>query len=158
MADLDKSVPARQLLVAAAGLRSDHGENPEYDRALVELIGTVLGDPERCGDDRDEVEAAIEQAAHAPASTLTDDEQRRLSRYVPGGNLGSTRRDNNTRALCVEVDRIVETKTNNIVRAVEALADDLEAPSPYDGHGMRAPVDPDALARRLRGLLRNHRP
>jgi len=39
------------------------------------------------------------------------------------------------------------------VEAVEALADELSEPSPFDGHGMRAPIDPDHVARRLRAAL-----
>lgn len=35
----------RSIIAAAAGLRSDEGENTEYDRALVELTCELLGLP-----------------------------------------------------------------------------------------------------------------
>lgn len=34
-----------QLLREASDLKSEHGENPEYDRALCELIGSILAKP-----------------------------------------------------------------------------------------------------------------
>lgn len=34
-----------EILDAASGLVSEDGENPEYDRALVELTATLLGLP-----------------------------------------------------------------------------------------------------------------
>jgi hypothetical protein len=34
-----------QLVEAARGLKSEHGENPEYDRALVGLVALTLGQP-----------------------------------------------------------------------------------------------------------------
>lgn len=34
------------LLVTAADLLSEHGENPEYDRAIVELTCRLLGHPD----------------------------------------------------------------------------------------------------------------
>jgi hypothetical protein len=34
-----------QLLNSAKSLKSEDGENPEYDRALVELIADVSGHP-----------------------------------------------------------------------------------------------------------------
>jgi len=36
-------VSGHRLVIEARGLRSDDGENPEYDRALVELVTRVLG-------------------------------------------------------------------------------------------------------------------
>lgn len=36
-----QTVDFQNLLEAAADLRSEHGENPEYDRGLVELISDV---------------------------------------------------------------------------------------------------------------------
>lgn len=51
-------------------------------------------------------------------------------------------------ALIAEVERL-----RKIEAGVEALADEWSKPSPYDGHGMRAPIDPDHAARRLLALL-----
>lgn len=48
---------------AAAGLMSDDGENTEYDRAIVELTGTLLGID--LNDDRDQLEADL-RASEAP--------------------------------------------------------------------------------------------
>lgn len=50
-----------QLSSAAADLLSDEGENPEYDRAIVELTATLLGT-----DDREEVERGLRRMRHAP--------------------------------------------------------------------------------------------
>jgi hypothetical protein len=36
-------VEGEHLVDAARGLRSEHGENPEYDRALVELVAHAVG-------------------------------------------------------------------------------------------------------------------
>lgn len=33
----------RDLILSARALRSEEGDNPEYDRALVELVTDVLG-------------------------------------------------------------------------------------------------------------------
>jgi len=38
-----QSVTRAEALVEARSLRSEHGENPEYDRALVELIYWTFG-------------------------------------------------------------------------------------------------------------------
>lgn len=48
-------VAAADLLRCATLLQSEHGENPEYDRALCELIGDAAG----FGTDGAEVVAAI---------------------------------------------------------------------------------------------------
>jgi hypothetical protein len=40
-----KSLSVTKLLDFARGLRSEHGENPEYDRALVELCCDAAGWP-----------------------------------------------------------------------------------------------------------------
>lgn len=57
MIDLDETVRVGDLITLASDLKSD-GENPEYDRALVELVSDVVYS---CGDDhtRAEVERAI---------------------------------------------------------------------------------------------------
>lgn len=43
MSGLDGDIAVGHLLVIAHGLRSDNGENPEYDRALVELCASAIG-------------------------------------------------------------------------------------------------------------------
>lgn len=40
--DIDKVITVRDLIAEATSLRSDFGENSEYDRALVELVGAFL--------------------------------------------------------------------------------------------------------------------
>ena len=47
---------ARRILKVARGLKSEDGENPEYDRALVEMTCDLLGIPMV---DRREVEQLI---------------------------------------------------------------------------------------------------
>ena len=37
------TITVTHVLDCAAGLRSEHGENPEYDRALVEMSMQLLG-------------------------------------------------------------------------------------------------------------------
>ena len=37
------TVKVEYLKAIATGLRSEHGENPEYDRALVELVTEAAG-------------------------------------------------------------------------------------------------------------------
>jgi hypothetical protein len=49
-------VPNGRLIKNARDLKSDRGENPEYDRALVELVGTSLG---VSMDDREYVEQML---------------------------------------------------------------------------------------------------
>lgn len=49
-------IPQERLIREARDLRSEHGENPEYDRALVELTSRTLGLTE---DDRPLVEAIV---------------------------------------------------------------------------------------------------
>ena len=54
----DEAVPVmtRRLLHEAADLMTQGDDNPEYDRAIVELVSRVLG---VSTDDRDVVEAVI---------------------------------------------------------------------------------------------------
>jgi hypothetical protein len=49
-------ITVKGVLAYAAGLASEHGENPEYDRALVELARDLTGMT------REEVEAKILKA------------------------------------------------------------------------------------------------
>jgi hypothetical protein len=57
------TIPVDELYAAAAGLASDDGENPEYDRALVELICEILGLPTQDGG-REIVADQIQVARH----------------------------------------------------------------------------------------------
>jgi hypothetical protein len=36
--DLEQTITIRELIDLARGLKSEHGENAEYDRALLELV------------------------------------------------------------------------------------------------------------------------
>lgn len=42
-ADLHETTRVDRVVRIAAGLMSDDGENPEYDRACVEIVRDVLG-------------------------------------------------------------------------------------------------------------------
>ena len=55
-----------KLLLEARDLLSEHGENPEYDRALVELVSRVLGFSE---DERPAVELMLGLATPAHMGT-----------------------------------------------------------------------------------------
>ena len=48
---MQQEITAQDLIAVAKSLRSDDGENAEYDRALVELVMYVTGGN---GDNRDE--------------------------------------------------------------------------------------------------------
>jgi hypothetical protein len=52
----------RSTLRNIAGLMSEHGENPEYDRACVEIACDLLG---MAHDDRDAVEALLRRVKEA---------------------------------------------------------------------------------------------
>lgn len=53
---LNKTVKATDLLESGASLMSVDGENPEYDRAIVEIVCTALG---VSTDERDDMEAML---------------------------------------------------------------------------------------------------
>lgn len=52
----DLPMTRSRLVRTASDLRSEHGENPEYDRALVELVNDLLG---LSSDNRAETEQAL---------------------------------------------------------------------------------------------------
>lgn len=54
---LHRLVPVSRLVEYARDLRSEHGENPEYDRALVELMLDAMHVPIEC---RKEVEVLLD--------------------------------------------------------------------------------------------------
>lgn len=53
------SIKKRHVIEAARGLASDSGENTEYDRALVELAATLIGERSLLADDFEEVELIV---------------------------------------------------------------------------------------------------
>ncbi len=52
-------VSFREAIEAARELKSEHGENPEYDRALVELIRDLFNPGVDSDDSREIIEVAI---------------------------------------------------------------------------------------------------
>jgi hypothetical protein len=57
------------------------------------------------------------------------------------------------REKAIQRAHAAEAEIRGLHDRIGGLIDDLAAPSASDGHGMRAPVDPDWIARRLRALL-----
>ena len=62
--------PRGTLIIIGRGLRSEDGENPEYDRALVEIIAEFCGYP-------------IDESDDARAAVLHDD-QSAVDRMLAG--------------------------------------------------------------------------